>query len=114
MKYSVIYVTTRPGGQEKISVGLIVADNEQVEVRTSDRKIAVTELLLSEKEYLFAAEVIRGMKDTVRNEGDVEYLARYSNNLITVSPLKTIDIPATEQNKDWLFRNRVFDSRRHA
>ena len=35
---------------------------------------------------------------------------RYSNNLIAVSPLQTIDIEPTEQSKNRLFRNYVFES----
>ena len=35
---------------------------------------------------------------------------RYSNNLIAVSPLQTIDIEQTEQSKNRLFRNYVFES----
>ena len=35
---------------------------------------------------------------------------RYSNNLIAVSPLQTIDIEPTEQSKNRLFRNYICES----
>lgn len=41
----------------------------------------------------------------------VDYLSRYSNNLITVSPLQGIDIEPTEKNKEWLYRNYVYKGR---
>lgn len=36
-----------------------------------------------------------------------EPVSRYSNNLLTVSPLETIDLEPTESNKKWLFDNYV-------
>lgn len=108
MKYSVIYVTTQPEGQEKISVGLIVVDGDTVEVKTSDKKIAVTEMLLSEKEYQYVSRVLKNMEKTIKTVGDVDYLSRYSNNMILVSPLKSIDVEATKVSKDWIFNTHVF------
>ena len=38
----------------------------------------------------------------------IDYLTRYSNNMISMSPLQSIDIMPTEQNKDKLYRNYVY------
>ena len=40
----------------------------------------------------------------------IDYLTRYSNNLIAVSPLQTIDIEPTEQSKKRLFQNYIYES----
>ncbi|MCR5574710.1 MAG: hypothetical protein K6F78_07820 [Bacteroidaceae bacterium] len=45
---------------------------------------------------------------------DVNYLTRYSNNLLAFSPLQSIDVAPTKQSKDWLFRNYVYDGTRLA
>ena len=40
----------------------------------------------------------------------INYLTRYSNNLIAVSPLQSIDIAATEQSKASLFRSYIYEA----
>ena len=43
----------------------------------------------------------------IKNVNDINYLSRYSNNLIAVSPLQSIDIEPTEQSKIRLFQNYI-------
>lgn len=38
----------------------------------------------------------------------INYLSRYSNNLIQFSPLTTIDLEPTPKNYKWLFETYVF------
>jgi hypothetical protein len=111
MKYSVIYISTSPEGFEKISVGLIVVVGDNVEVRTSEKKIAVAKLLLSEKEYRYVALAVKNYEKTIKTAGDVEYLSRYSNNMIQFSPLKTIDIAPTKESKEWIYNRYLFGRR---
>ena len=40
----------------------------------------------------------------------INYLSRYSNNLIAFSPLQSIDIEATEQSKARLFSNYIYEA----
>jgi len=114
MKYSIIYAVTRPEIKERLSVGIIITDGEKIEMRYSQDKLDVLRPLFSEKEYDFLQRVVKSMNTTrsVESVEGVNYLTRYSNNLITVSPLESIDIEDTEQNRDWLFRNYVFDRER--
>ena len=111
MKYSVIYISTSPEGFEKISVGLIVVVGDKVEVRTSDKKIAVAKLLLTEKEYQYVALAVKNYEKTIKTEGDVEYLSRYSNNIIQFSPLKTIDVAPTKESMEWIYNRYLFRRR---
>ena len=114
LKYSIIYAVIRSEISEQLSVGLIIVDGQQLEVRYSQKKLNALKPLFSDKEYRFVSRVITSLKRNrcINSVDAVNYLTRYSNNLIAVSPLKTIDVTSTEQNKDWLFRNYVYDGSR--
>jgi len=114
LRYSIIYAVIRPEISEQVSVGLIIVDGEQVDVRYSRQKLNALQGLFPEKEYKFVSRVISQMKRNkrVNTVEDINYLTRYSNNLISFSPLQNIDVLPTEKSKDWLFRNYVYDSNR--
>ena len=114
MRYSIIYAVIRPEISEQVSVGLIIVDGNKVDVRYSRQKLNALQGLFPEKEYKFVSRVVRQMKRNgkVNTVEDVNYLTRYSNNLIAFSPLQNIDVAPTEQSKDWLFRNYVYDGSR--
>ena len=111
LRYSIIYAVIRPEISEQLSVGLIIVDNQGIEVRYSQKKLSLLQGIFSEKEYKFISKVINSLQrnQSVNSVEAVNYLTRYSNNLISVSPLQTIDIEASEQSKNWLFRNYVYD-----
>ena len=111
LRYSIIYALIRPEISEQLSVGLIIVDNQGIEVRYSQKKLSLLQGIFSEKEYRFISKVINSLQrnQCVNSVEAVNYLTRYSNNLISVSPLQTIDIEASEQSKNWLFRNYVYD-----
>lgn len=108
MKYSIVYIETRPEIQEKLSVGLIVMAENRAEVRTSEEKLKAAKLLLTDKEYRAVTQILGEMATTVKNGQDVDYMTRYSNNLITVSPLQTIDIDNSDKNREWLYSNYIY------
>lgn len=111
LRYSIIYALIRPEISEQLSIGLIIVDNQGIEVRYSQKKLSLLQGIFSEKEYRFISKVINSLQrnQSVNSVEAVNYLTRYSNNLISVSPLQTIDIEASEQSKNWLFRNYVYD-----
>lgn len=112
LRYSIIYAVIRPEISEQLSVGLIIVDNQGIEVRYSQKKLSLLQGIFSEKESKFISKVINSLQrnKSLNSVDAVNYLTRYSNNLITVSPLQTIEIEASEQSKNWLFRNYVYDS----
>ena len=116
LKYSIIYAVIRPEISEQVSVGLIIVDGEQVDVRYSRQKLNALQGLFPEKECRFLSRVVSqmGRGKRVNTIVDVNYLTRYSNNLLAFSPLQTIDVAPTEQSKDWLFRNYVYEGMRQA
>lgn len=110
LRYSIIYAVIRPEISERLSVGLIIVDGDKVDIRYSRQKLNALQSLFSEKEYKFIARVVSSMKknQTVKTAEAINYLSRYSNNLIAISPLQTIDLEPTELSKDRLFRNYVY------
>ena len=111
LRYSIIYAVIRPEISEQLSIGLIIVDNQNVEVRYSQQKLNLLQGIFSEKEFRFISRVINSLQrsQSVNSVEAVNYLTRYSNNMISVSPLQTIDMEASEQTKNWLFRNYVYD-----
>ena len=114
LKYSIIYAVIRSEISEQLSVGIIIVDGDNVEVRYSQEKLDALRALFSEKKYQFLCRVIKSFNHggSLSSIKAINYLTRYSNNLIAVSPLQSIDVTCTEQNKEWLFKNYVYDNSR--
>lgn len=112
LKYSIIYAVIRPEIAERISVGIIMLDGQTIDIRYSDNKLKALSLLYPKAEYEFVSRTVRSMnrRNVVKSEHDIEYLSRYSNNLLSISQLQTIDIEASKKNKDWLYRSYVHTS----
>ncbi len=110
LKYSIIYAVIRPEIAERISVGLIFVDGDKIDVRYSQQKLDALRNLLSKKKYEFVSQVVSAMPSSgkINTINDINYLSRYSNNLIAVSPLQSIDIEPSEQSKDHLFKNYIW------
>ena len=109
LMYSIIYAVIRPEIAERISVGLIFVEGEKVDIRYSQQKLDALRNLFSQKEYEFVSQVVSSMPTNgkIKTINDINYLSRYSNNLIAVSPLQSIDIEPTEQSKTRLFQNYI-------
>ena len=106
LKYSIIYGVINPETSEQISLGIVIIDDKGIVVRYSDKKMSALKLLCSEAEYEFASRVVRSM--SFPSIANVEYMTRYSNNLIALSPIQTVDLEPNEKNKKWLYRNYVY------
>jgi hypothetical protein len=109
LKYSIIYAVIRPEIAERISVGLIFVDGDKVDIRYSQQKLDALRGLFPKKEFEFVSQVVSSMPTSgnINNVNDINYLSRYSNNLIAVSPLQSIDVESTEQSKNRLFQNYI-------
>lgn len=110
MKYSIIYAVIRSEISERVSLGLIFVDGDNVDVRYSQQKLEAVRGLFPPKEYDFLSRVITSMPTdgSICTIDSINYLTRYSNNMIAISPLQSIDIAATEQTKASLFRNYIY------
>ncbi len=107
LKYSIIYAVIRPEISEQISVGLIFVDGDKVEMRYSNEKLKALQRLFPKECYNFISRVVRSMgkNHSEYTVDTIDYLTRYSNNMISLSPLQSIDMLPTEQNKAKLYHN---------
>lgn len=110
LKYSIIYGVVRPEISEQLSLGIIYVDDKEVSLRYSKKKLEVLQSLFSKQEYDFVKKLLRSLStnNTIKSIDAINYLTRYSNNLIAISQLQTIDIASSEKNKEWLYRNYVY------
>ncbi len=110
LRYSIIYAVLRPEISEQVSVGLITIVDEKVNIRFSSQKLKALRNLFSEKEYRFVSRVVTQMKknNRVNSVETINYLTRYSNNMIVFSPLQCIEIEPTEQSSNRLYRTYVY------
>lgn len=110
LRYSIIYAVIRPEITEQISVGLIFVDGDKVELRYSNEKLKALQGLFPAESCTFISQVVRSMKhkQSQYTIDTIDYLTRYSNNLISMSPLQSIDVIPNEQNKVKLYRNYVY------
>lgn len=110
-KYSIIYAVLRPEISEQISVGLITIVSGKVDIRISTQKLKALRNLFSEKEYRFVSSVVSQLKrnNKINSVEAINYLTRYSNNMIAFSPLQNIEIEPTEQSRNRLYRNYVYN-----
>ncbi|MBE6249322.1 MAG: DUF3037 domain-containing protein [Prevotella sp.] len=112
LRYSIIYAMIRPEISEKVSVGVIILDDKDFDVRFSRKKLNALQWLFPKKEYRFVSKVVSQLNRNkrVNTVEDVNYLTRYSNNLITFSPVQSVDVTPTKQNKEWIYRSYVYNS----
>lgn len=109
LKYSIIYGVIRPEISEQLSIGIVYVEDGNISVRYSNKKLELLKALFSEKEYDFVRQVLSSLDKNAsfKSTDSINYLTRYSNNLIALSQLQTIDIAPTENSKNWLYRNYV-------
>ena len=115
LQYSIIYAVIRQEISEQLSVGMIIIDGSKVDIRYSEDKLKALKYLYPQVKYDFISRTIRSLphNNSIQGKKDIDYLTRYCNNLIAVSPLQTIDLEPNEHNKDWLFRNYVHSNPRN-
>lgn len=114
IKFSIVYAVIRPEINEQLSVGVILVGDEKPTFRFSERKLRAVKELFSAKQYEFFDKMVRGLEssgaiDTV--EG-INYLTRYSNNMMALSPLQDIDLPLNAETSDWVFTQYIDRSAR--
>lgn len=110
LKYSIIYAVIRSEIAERLSLGLITVAGDEISVRYSGNKLKVLEKLYPPKDYQFISRTIRTLSanKNIDSVDTINYLSRYSNNLMAVSPLQSIDLAPTESTKDWLYQRYVY------
>lgn len=111
LDYSIIYAVLQAETSEQLSLGLITVDENGVQIKCSTKKLNALKLLLPEKKYNYISNIVYSLKNnkSINSIETINYMTRYSNNLLTLSSLKRIDLEPTEKNKKWLYRNYVYN-----
>ena len=109
-QYSIVYGLLNIETTERLSLGIIYLDDAKISVKYSQKKLGVLKSLLNSSSYRALSEIITSMgkNNSIKSPDRINYLSRYSNNLIQFSPLTTIDLEPTPKNYKWLFETYVY------
>lgn len=132
-QYSILSVLIRPEIQEKISIGLLLFDLNEVYFSFSKNKLQVSKELLSNPSYKILKEILENIEKKVESDNlkqfdkkrfkiyknkfvdstfstsYISYLSKYSNNVISFTNPKEIYLEINNQNFTSLFKKYVDD-----
>ena len=108
LQYSIIYADIRPEIKERLSLGVLWIDQDKVKMLYSQKKLGLLKQLYKPKEYKAISSIVRRDLRQIESVETLKYLTRYSNNLISFSPIQSIDKTQTEINGEWLYKNYVY------
>ena len=109
LQYSIIYADIRPEINERLSLGVLTIEQDKVRVRHSEKKLGLLWQLYKPKEYKAIASIVRNELRELVSVETLKYLTRYSNNLISFSPIQSIDKSQTDIDGEWLYKNYVYN-----
>lgn len=125
--YTILTAIIRPDIQERISVGLLLIGEKGVHFNYSRNKLAAVRAILRDEDYRLFKDYLQLVvtqvaelkqssqqtsllqKNSILNSDYINYLSRYNNNLLTFSPIKSIDVNATEDVFEKLFVKFIDD-----
>jgi hypothetical protein len=132
-QYSILSVLIRPEIQEKISIGLLLFDSDEVYFSFSKNKLQVSKELLSNSSFKILREILESVEKKIESDhlrhsykkgfkifknrtvdntfstSYISYLSKYSNNIISFTDPKEIYLEINNQNFTSLFRKYVDD-----
>ena len=110
LEYSIVYAMIRPEISERVSVGIIFCQDGQLEMKYSKAKLEVVKKLLSEAEYNYLRRALLTLssKNALETVSSIDYLNRYSNNILTVSGLRKVKVDSPRISKDRLYTMYVY------
>ncbi|MEM6720793.1 MAG: hypothetical protein AAF611_15795 [Bacteroidota bacterium] len=126
--FSIMYLTLNASLDEKISIGIFMFNNEDVKFKFSDTKLGVIKNLIPNQNHHFIKSYFKSLNNHLYkdpedkilfginkkisldwvNEQYLNYLHRYSNNIISFSKPKKVDISFNKSNFDKLYEKYVF------
>ena len=110
IQYSIISADIRPAIKERLSLGVLTIEQNKVKVYYSQKKLGIVKLLYTPKEYKAISSIVRKELRELASVETLKYLTRYSNNLISFSPIQSIDKSQANINGEWLYRNYVYNA----
>lgn len=128
--YSIVYANIRPATDERVSIALLLRDENRLIFHYAPEKVDALRNLLPAEAYSLIRMLVKNLDEYIANPGpvnkhfnykvDIEYfekrfldknyvsyLATYSNNLLTFSEPKAIELPVTDEAFVRLFQKYV-------
>ncbi len=111
IEYSIVYASIRPEIKERISVGIIFCQEGTIEVKYSNAKLDVVRQLVAEADYKYLRRTLFSLstKKTLDSVEGINYLNRYSNNIMTVSEIRKVKMDSDQLSKDRLYKMYVYN-----
>lgn len=129
-QYCILSALIRPEIQEKISIGLLLFNNEEVYFSYSKNKLNAAKNLLTKSSYKLVKDILENIEDKIEDDNNdlnksslkifknkafdntfslsyITYLSRYSNNAICFSEPKEININLDNQSFKGLFKKYI-------
>ncbi|GGC14614.1 hypothetical protein GCM10011386_02920 [Parapedobacter defluvii] len=122
--YSILYCSIRPNQDERITIGLFMADGVQCHFAYAADKLNVIKDLLPDGGYQLVKSNLRAIEQLATScqsdllkghkgqrflsESYLEYLSVYANNLLTFSKPVPLNVALDEHTFDRLFEKFVF------
>ena len=112
-QYSIVYGLLNMETTERLSVGILYIVDGKVTFKYSTKKLSALKILMNDSEYIFFNKIVRNMGKNLQNSNSerINYLSRYSNNMIQFSPLQTIELKPERYNFDWVFKTYVYKNK---
>ncbi|MBN2776868.1 MAG: hypothetical protein JXR36_04465 [Bacteroidales bacterium] len=122
--YSILSAVINPISGEKISIGLLLSNGNESIFRCSDNRMAIVSKILNSDSRTFIKNYIKSIESVIKridinddssnifynegknvivNEPYIEYLSRYSKNVISFSKPTSIDVDVVGSVYDSLF-----------
>jgi len=127
-QYSILSAMIRPEIQEKISIGFLLMDEQNVYFSYSKHKLAVAKSLMSENAYKLLKDALHAIQHTAAMEQKgniptlgfdkhnsfapkyIHYLSSYNNNILSFTPPKVIEVEATQEVFNTLYKKYIDSS----
>ncbi len=128
--YSIVYANIRPSVDERVSIALLLRDEQRIIFHHAPEKLDALRSLMPSEAFSMLKVLIKNLDEYIANpepvnqhfnykvgmepferrfldRGYVTYLATYSNNLLTFSEPKAIDLSVTDEAFMALFKKYI-------
>lgn len=111
LEYSIVYATIRPEIKERVSVGIIFCEGDNIEMMYSNAKLNAVKSLLPSDDYDILRRSVKSLatNSALDSLSRVDYLNRYSNNLLTVSEIREVKMDSPMLTKNKLYKMYVYN-----
>jgi len=125
--FSIIYIPLNAALDEKVSIGLIMFDNEHDFFKISETKLNAIRSLIPTQNFTILKTYFKSLEKELNKGGNLEalridtankaswvkesymsYLHKYANNMVTFSDVTSIEIPLNNTNFRRIFEKYIF------